>query len=92
MKNYDSKFLGDLLIYFNIAGIVYLVLHSIYLRKMLMTLNHELDANKETPSDYGVLIRNVPLGMSKEELKDYCLKKFPYEKVEVIYVNYLYDI
>ena len=34
---------ADVIVYLNAAGIVYLLIHSIYLRRMLIKLNQELD-------------------------------------------------
>jgi hypothetical protein len=53
-----------------------------------------VDARICTPSDYGVMAKNIPLNMTREELKDYIEAKYREMHVEmnVVYVNYCYDI
>lgn len=63
----DSKnYLGQIFVYFNIAGIVIVIIFSIFTLKMMAKRSLELDANDDTPGDYSVIVRNIPLDMSKD--------------------------
>lgn len=66
MQTENSKKLGDILIGFNIAGIVIVIISSIFVRRRMVKMQIELDKDKVTPSDYGMLVRNIPLTMTKE--------------------------
>jgi len=53
-------------IYFNIAGIVISIVYSIIMMRNMIKLHGDLDKEKVTPSDYAVVVRNIPLDMSPE--------------------------
>ncbi len=55
-------------------------------------MSESLDQKDVKPSDYGLVVRNLPADMTKERLKDLIEKKFSQEKVKVAYVNMCYDI
>jgi len=63
-----QSYLANILIGFNMAGIFSLILYSIRIRKMMLEMQIDLDVNKDTPSDYALLVRNIPITMKKEEL------------------------
>ena len=70
IKSDKSQFyLGNILVGFNMAGIFSLILFSIRIRKLLLDMQSDLDINKDTPSDYALLVRNIKLEMTQEELK-----------------------
>ena len=69
MKSENSRTLGDVLIGFNIAGIGIVMIASIFVRRMLTGMQIELDKDETTPSDFGIVVRNIPLDMTKEDLK-----------------------
>lgn len=52
--------LGDVSVYLNCAAIGYLLFHSIYLRRMLIKMNDEIDEEEVTASDFAVLARGLP--------------------------------
>jgi hypothetical protein len=58
----DSNLLvfADIVMYLNSAGIIYILIHSIYQRRMLVSLNIELDKDHTSPSDFAILARNLP--------------------------------
>ena len=86
--------MGDILIGFNMLGIVYVIFHSIYLRRMLVRLEIKLDEKKVSPSDYSVIVRNIPLTKTKVELKEEFEQKLfdNIKNFKVECVNYCYDI
>jgi hypothetical protein len=49
---------------------------------------------KDTPSDYALLVRNVPQSFAKDKdaLKDHLEKEYSSEGVKVSEVNYCYEI
>jgi len=70
IKSDDSQtYLANLLIFFNMIGIFFLIVYSIRIRKMMLEMQIDLDQEKNTPSDYALLVRNIPLTMTQEELK-----------------------
>jgi hypothetical protein len=64
----SNLFRADLIVYFNIVGVVYLLSHSLYLRKLLVGMSQELDKNEISPSDFAVVVRNIPKDITKEAL------------------------
>lgn len=66
----SQQYLGNILVGFNMAGIFCLILYSIRIRKLLLEMQIDLDVNKDTPSDYALLVRNIPLKMTQDELKE----------------------
>jgi hypothetical protein len=43
----------------NIAGIIYLMVHSIFQRRKLVKMKHDLDKDKDAPSSYALLVRQA---------------------------------
>lgn len=70
-KNNEEGYSGDIFIACNMAGIYFLLVYSIMQRKKLFKLKLELDKDKDTPSDYALLIRNVdPKAITSKLLED----------------------
>jgi len=55
-----QSFLADIYVSCNFAGIFYLLIFSILERRRMSRLQDELDKDKDTPSDYAVIVRNLP--------------------------------
>ena len=64
----NSKMLGDLLMYFNMGGVIYLLIHSIKIRKDLVQMGQRLDNKQLSPSDFALVVRNIPFNTTKEKL------------------------
>ena len=47
-----------------------MLFHSITLRKLLVGMSIDLDRKEISPSDYAILVRNLPKDVSKEKLKE----------------------
>jgi hypothetical protein len=60
---------ADVVVYLNILGVAYMLLHSISLRKTLVQLSIDLDRNEVSPSDFAIIVRNLPKDVSKESLQ-----------------------
>jgi hypothetical protein len=88
----NQQYLGNILVGFNMAGIFCLILYSIRIRKLLLEMQIDLDVNKDTPSDYALLVRNIPLKMTQEELKEKFESIFKVFNVKVYEVNYCYKV
>ena len=67
-KPSNSEFLADLLMYFNMGGVVYLLIHSIIIRRDLVQMAQRLDNKELSPSDYALVVRNIPKNVTKERL------------------------
>lgn len=72
----SNLFRGDIVVYLNIIGVIYVLLHSIYLRKMLVGMGIELDKKDVSPSDFGIIVRNLPMDITKETLTKQIEEKF----------------
>jgi hypothetical protein len=59
---------ADFVVYLNILGVVYMLIHSISLRRLLVITTINLDREEISPSDYAILVRNLPKDVTKEEL------------------------
>ena len=59
---------------------------------MMLEMQIDLDQEKNTPSDYALLVRNIPLTMTQEELKINFETMFNKFNVKVQEVNYCYEI
>jgi hypothetical protein len=46
-----------------------MLIHSIFLRRQLVIMSINLDRSEISPSDYAILVRNLPKDVSKEKLK-----------------------
>jgi len=72
MWSKDSKsylFRADVMAYLNILGIIYVLIHSICLRKMLNNMTTELDNADISPKDYGILVKKIPKTTTSDDLK-----------------------
>jgi len=74
------------------AGIFCLILYSIRIRKLLLEMQIDLDVNKDTPSDYALLVRNIPLTMTQDELENKLESIFKVFGVKVYEVNFCYKV
>jgi hypothetical protein len=79
-------------VYFNIAGILYMMIHSIILRRNLVKMAFEIDSVSASPSDFALLVRKIPHDMSKTQLITAIEKHFLKLKLTVSYVNLCYNI
>ena len=64
----NAYFFADLVVYFNILGLVILIIASICLRKNLVNMHLKVDTKEVSPSDFAILVRNIPLSMTKKKL------------------------
>jgi hypothetical protein len=80
----------------NLVGIIALLIFALYIRKKLLKIQVELDNEHITPSDYALMVFNLPLDKSEDELKEIILSKFSTlvkeQDLEIVYVNYTYNI
>ena len=58
--------LADAILYLNAAGILYLLIHSIYVRRMLVAYNQELDEDAVSPSDFTIIARHLPKNLTPD--------------------------
>jgi hypothetical protein len=66
MEKNNDLYLGDIMIYFNIGGIIISIIYSVIMMRNMIRLHVNLDKEKVTPSDYAVVVRNIPIDMSPE--------------------------
>ena len=84
--------MGRVAIYLNCAAIIYLLIHSIFLRRSLVKLNLDLDKGQITASDFAILGRNLPKNITQEVFKQRFESRFKGKGVKIEYVNYTYKI
>jgi len=65
----SNLFRGDIITYLNIVGVLYVLIHSIILRRILVRMSIELDKKEVSPSDFAIVVRNIPSTMNKDQLK-----------------------
>jgi hypothetical protein len=55
----------------NVAGIFYLLVHSVFQRRKLVKMKHDLDKNRDTPSSFALLVRHARIhdDFGKEEFR-----------------------
>lgn len=58
----------------------------------MLDMQIDLDVNKDTPSDYALLVRNIPYGCTQEVLKERFEFIFSSFNVKVCEVNYCYEV
>jgi hypothetical protein len=68
--------MADALMYFNMIGIVYLLIHTIIMRNSLVKMALNLDHKEVTPSDFALIVRNIPKDMTKEKLTELLETRF----------------
>lgn len=78
--------------YLNCAGIIYLLLHSIYIRRFLAKEAATLDENNFTPADYAVIARDLPKNMTKAQLKQKIESYNIDLEIKVVYINFCYKL
>jgi hypothetical protein len=88
----NTEAMADALMYFNMLGIGYLLIHTIFMRKSLVKMASDLDHKEVTPSDFALLVRNIPKDMTKEKLIELLETRFVKGQVKVSYINMCYDI
>jgi hypothetical protein len=74
----------------NLIMIIVIIIGSIVLRQIQNKLIGEIDEKNVTPADFGVMVTHLPLNKTQEEVKEW-LRGF-YTDLDVVYVNYCYDI
>ncbi len=61
----NESYAADIFIGCNMIGILYILFHSVFERSKLVQMQEDLDKDKDSPSDYALLIRNVdPLSIT----------------------------
>jgi hypothetical protein len=88
----NTAIMADTLMYLNMLGILYLLIHTIFMRKKLVQMANTLDHKETTPSDFALLVRNIPKDMTKEKLTELIETRYVRGQVKVAYINMCYDI
>ena len=73
-----------------IIVITFIIFGSIFLRHYQKKVTNQIDESNITPSDYGLMVTGIPLNKTQLEVIEY-FKGFRPD-LEVIYVNYCYDV
>jgi hypothetical protein len=66
---------ADTVMYVNLLGIIYLLLQAILITKNLGGQHFELDSETVTPSDFAVIVRDIPKDITKEVLKNQLIEE-----------------
>ena len=91
-KDSDNYKLGGILAesILNLLFIFAILFGSIILRRIQNKVINDIDEANLTPSDYWVMITNLPKDKTQEETKEYLEKVSP--GIEIVYINYCYKI
>jgi len=74
----------------NLIFIFVIIVGGLVLTYLQNKVVSDIDEKNLTPSDYGVMATNLPLNKTQEEVEEW-LKTF-FSDLEIVYVNYCYDI
>lgn len=84
------------MIILNVITIGLIIIGSIILRKLQNKVINDIDEKNLTPADFGVMATNLPLNKTQEEVKEWLKETFKTrgdaEELDVVYVNYSYNI
>lgn len=83
---------AEAIVYLNAIAIAYLLIHSIWLRKMLIQFNLDLDSDVVSPSDFTIVAKHLPKNLTPDQFKEKFEKQFSKYNIKVAYVNYAYNI
>lgn len=72
----SNLFRADLIVYLNIIGAIFVLIYSIFMRRTLVKMNADIDRSDVSPSDFALVVRNVPLNTTNESLKVQIEKQF----------------
>ena len=70
--------------------IVIILISSVFLRRAQHKLENEIDEAHTTPSDYAMIVTNLPPDQDEQAVKEFFQTHV--EGVEVNYVNFAYDL
>lgn len=62
--NPETVKFADAIIYLNAGGIILTLIYSIFLRRMLVNMNDDLDKDVISPSDFTIIGRNLPINLT----------------------------
>ncbi len=82
----------DAIMGINIVGVVFITFYSVYVRRKLQDMAEILDENEVSPSDYGLLVRDIPNDWTKEKLEGVIEDHFKLYGLNVNYVNYCFNV
>jgi len=76
-KDMNESYASDIFIGCNMIGILYILFHSVFQRSKLVRMKEELDKDKDSPSDYALLIRDVDISSitNTKIIKDHVLQE-----------------
>lgn len=66
----------------NIAGIIYLMVHSIFQRRKLVKMKQDLDKDKDSPSSYALLVRQARI-IDENDVDDALKFRWPMDKWQI---------
>lgn len=90
--NKDKDYLTYVIIALNMLGIFFLLIMSIFLFRSIIRAKLMYDKTQNTPSDYAILVRNIPREKSEKEIKEMVDEVFSVLGGEVVQVNMCCDI
>lgn len=77
----------------HVVVMILMLISYFWLRSYLRRKDEEIDLFITTPSDYTIWVKNLPLDVSEEEIKDFFSKNtVPGTTVEIVKINFPYDI
>ena len=75
---------------FHHGGMFFALIYFVFMRRQLLKIEDSIDETLITPSDYAVMVTNLPKDVEADEVKKYLKDTVP--ELEIEYVNYAYKI
>ena len=69
---------------------IFALIYFVFMRRQLLKIEDKIDETMVTPSDYAIMVTNLPKNESEDEVKKYFKDILP--ECEIEYINYAYKI
>lgn len=67
MRFNDTFFVySEVIKYLCMVGVIYLLVHSVYIRKFMLKMGNDLDTEAITAQDFSIIARHLPNNLSKD--------------------------
>ncbi|CAD8158550.1 unnamed protein product [Paramecium pentaurelia] len=84
-KRFQS-ILTELPHYFNFSSVIFILIIIFFFRKSQLIIDNDCDIKENTPSDYTLIVKDIPKDCKQQQLKEFFENKFNVEVMEVDYI------
>ncbi|CAK77359.1 unnamed protein product (macronuclear) [Paramecium tetraurelia] len=74
--------------YFNFSSVIFILVIIFFFRKSQLIIDNDCDIKENTPSDYTLIVKDIPKDCKQQQLKEFFEKKFEVEVMEIDYIFY----